>query len=80
MDKKNTVIIILVLALIVLAGFTYYLNSRGTKCKVMATDLGAKLQQCSTGLNQYKSGVVACQGVLAALKQVPACASYVPAP
>ena len=78
MDKESVIITVLVLILVVLAGFTYYLYSGATKCEVVATDLGTKLQQCGTGLNQCMTGVETCQAALTALGQVPACAPYLP--
>lgn len=85
MDKKCIVIVILVLALIVLAGFTYYLYSGAAKCKTMATGLGTKLQECGAGVDQLKAGLNECmagvkvyQDALTALKQVPDCAPYIP--
>ena len=78
MDKESVIITVLVLVIVVLAGFTYYLYSGATKCKTVATDLGTKLQQCGTGLNQCMTGVETCQDALTALGQVPACAPYLP--
>jgi len=86
MDQKDIITVILVLALIVLAGFTYYLYSGVMECKALATDLGTKLQACVAGLDQYEAGLdecmagaIACQDALTALKQIPACAPYIPA-
>jgi len=78
MDKKCIIITVLVLVLVVLAGFTYYVYSGATKCKAVATDLGTKLQQCGTGLNQCMAVVKTYQDALTALGQVPACAPYLP--
>ena len=39
MDKESVIITVLVLVIVVLAGFTYYLYSGATKCEVVATDL-----------------------------------------
>lgn len=78
MDKKFVVIIILVLVLIVLAGFTSYLYSGITKCKegvtqcqTTAVSLGTQLQQCAVGIE-------ACQDAFTALGNIPACAPYLP--
>lgn len=76
---NKTVTIILVIILIVLAGFTWYLYSGATKCKAVATDLGTKLQQCGTGLNQCIAGAKTLQDALTALRQVSACAPFIPA-
>jgi hypothetical protein len=85
MDTKYLVIIILVLALVVLAGFTYNIYSGAMECQVIATDLGARLQECGAGVTQLQAGLneciagaQACQEVLTALSQVPACALYIP--
>ena len=69
--KQNTLVIILVLIIVVLAGFAWYLYSGATKCKVVATDLGTQLQTCAAAVTTYQS-------VLTALSQVPACAPYLP--
>ena len=85
MDKKCIWIIILVIALVGLSVFTYRLYSGVTECKAMATDLGKKLQECGAGTTQLQAGLdecmtgaKACQDALNALKQVPACAPYIP--
>jgi hypothetical protein len=78
MDKKGIIITVLVLALVVLAIFTYYIYSGAMKCKAVATDLGTTLQQCGTGLNQCMAGAKTLQDALTALGEVPACAPYLP--
>lgn len=65
----------MIVVLIVLAGYLY---SGVTKCKAAAADLGTKLQECGTGLNQCMASAQTCQDVLTALNQVPACAPYIP--
>ena len=77
MGKTNIVTIILVLALIGLAGFTYYLYSGAKKCEATAIDLGTKLQACGAGLTECMAGATACQEALASLQQM--CAPYLPA-
>jgi len=76
---NKIVTIILILVIIALVGFSYYLYSGVTKCQVVATDLGTSLQQCGTSLQQCGTGVTTCQGALNALRQIPACAAYIPA-
>lgn len=78
MGKTNLVTIILVLALIGLAGFTYYLYSEAKKCEAIAIDLGTRLQACGAGLEQCMAGATVCQEALTGLKQIPACAPYLP--
>ena len=85
METKDIGTVILILTLIILAVFTYNLYSGATECKAIATDLGAKLQECGAGIEQYEAGlnecmagVEVCQGALTSLKQIPACAPYIP--
>jgi len=85
MDTNRIAIIILVLALVILAGFTYNIYSGAMECKDTATDLGARLQECGVGVTQLQAGLgecmtgaQMCQDVLAALSQVPDCALYIP--
>ena len=72
MDKKCIVITILVLALVVLAGFTYNVYSGAMECKAGVIQLQAGLGECMVG-------VQVCQDALTALSQIPACAQYIPA-
>lgn len=74
MDKKNIGVIILVIALIVLAGYLY---SGVTECKTVATDLGVQLQACGTGLGTCAAQATQCQEALINLQQM--CAPYLPA-
>jgi len=85
METKSIVIVILILALIILAGFTYNLYSSAMECKVTAIDLGAALQECGAGIDQLEAGLnecmagaKACQDALTGLKQIPACAPFIP--
>jgi len=70
--NKNIIIIILVLVLLGLAGFTYYLYSGATECKTKALE-------CKTIATDYGTKLQLCAGALTSLKQVPACAPYFPA-
>jgi len=81
MNTKNIGVIILVIALIVLAGYLY---SGVTKGKTVATELGAKLQECGAGLEECGAGLeecitqaTQCQAALTTLQQM--CAPYLPA-
>ena len=74
MNKKNIGVIILVVVLIALAGYLY---SGVTKCKAVATDLGAKLQECGTGLETCMVQATQCQEALINLQQE--CTPYLPA-
>ena len=74
MNKKNIGVIILVIVLIALAGYLY---SCVTKCKTVATDLGAKLQDCGAGLETCTAQATQCQAALTNLQQM--CAPYFPA-
>lgn len=76
--KNNILIVILVLAVLVLGGLTYYFYSGAVECKAKATDLGAKLQECAAGVDECLAGAELCQDALTALKKVPACATYIP--
>jgi len=85
MDKKSTGLIVLSLALVVLAGFTYKTYSGAMECKEAATELGTMLQECGAGAEQLQAGLSecmvgaqACQDMLAALSQVPECAAHIP--
>lgn len=69
MDNKNLLTIILILILIILAGFTYYVYSGAKECETQAraceatvTDLGYQLQTYAATLTD--------------LQQIPECASY----
>ena len=73
MNKKNIGVIILVIVLIALAGYLY---SGVTKCKTVATDLGAKLQECGAGLEACMAQATQCQAALTNLQQM--CAPYLP--
>lgn len=83
MSQKDIVIVILVLALIVLAGFTYYLYSGAMECEVVATDLGTQLVECGVGVAQLQAGLdecvagaVQCQEALTTLQVM--CLPYLP--
>jgi len=84
MSQKDIVIVILVLALIVLAGFTYYLYSGAMECEVVATGLGTRLVECGAGvvqlqagLDECMAGVAQCQEALITLQEM--CAPFLPA-
>ena len=66
MNKKNIVVIILVIALIALAGYFYY---GVTKCTTVATELGASLQACGAGLETCTGQATQCQQALITLQQ-----------
>lgn len=75
--------IFFVIALIALAGLSYYLYSGVNQCKTVAIDLGTKLQECGAGLTQLQSGLegcmagaTQCQQALTTLQQT--CAPYLP--
>lgn len=79
----NTKDIFFGIALIVLIGLSYYLYSGLMKCKVVATDLGAQLQECGTGIDQLQIGLqecmtqaTQCQEALVSLQET--CAPYLP--
>ncbi len=81
--NKDIIILVLVIGLIALAGFTYYLYSGVQKCGAgiqeciaQATELGTQLQACAVGLDQCMTGAVQCQTALAELQQT--CAPYSP--
>jgi len=74
MNKKNIGVIVLVIILIVLAGYLY---SGVTECKTVATDLGANLQACGAGLEACTAQATQCQEALTNLQQM--CAPYLPA-
>lgn len=83
MSQKDIVIVILVLALIVLAGFTYNLYSGAMECEVVATDLGARLVECGAGVDQLQAGldecmagVAQCEEALTTLQEM--CLPYLP--
>ena len=85
MDQKNIILIVLLVVVVALAGFTYYLYSGVTECKTVAEGLGAQLIECGAGLTQLQAGLAecmvgatACQEVLTGLKQIPDCAPYIP--
>ena len=71
MNKKNIVVIILVIALIALAGYFY---SGVTKCTTVATELGANLQACGAGLETCTTQATQCQQALTTLQQT--CAPF----
>lgn len=73
MNKKNIGVIILVIVLIAFAGYLYL---GVTKCKTVATDLGAKLQECGAGLGECMTQATQCQTALTNLQQM--CAPYLP--
>lgn len=84
MNTKDIIIIVLVLVLIGFAGLVYYLYLGVMECKATATGLGAKLQECGVGLDQYEAGLnecmtgaETCQDALTGLTQIPACAPYI---
>jgi uncharacterized protein YpmB len=70
---KNIVLVILIIVLVVLAGYFY---SGAAKCKTTATDLGAQLQQCGAGLAECMDQATQCQTALTSLQQM--CAPYLP--
>lgn len=59
MNNKISIIILIVLV-IGLAGFTYYFYSGVTKCKSTVTELGTKLQECGVGAEQLKTELNEC--------------------
>ena len=83
MDQKDIIIVISLVALVALGGFTYYLYSGVTECEVVATDLGAQLLECGAGVELLTAGLDACtvqatqcQEALITLQQL--CAPYLP--
>ena len=84
MNTKNIVIVILAVALVTVVGWTYYTltvtapQKAEAACKANINDVvipqvtAAAEKQCMAAIEQY-------QQLLAQLKQVPACASYIPA-
>ena len=67
MNKKNLGAIILIIVLLVLVGYLY---SGAAKCKTAATELGAKLQECGTGLETCIAQATQCQAALSACTSV----------
>ena len=55
--NKNITTSILIICVIALAGLSFYFYSKAMECKELATDLGARLQECGAGIEQYKAGV-----------------------
>ena len=58
---KNTLVIVLTILVVILAGLSYYLYSaaktcqeKALECKDTAEGLGANLQQCVAGIAQYQ--------------------------
>jgi hypothetical protein len=81
--NKDILVVILLIALIALAGFTYNIYSKAKECEVIATDLGTRLVECGAGVNQLQSGLneclvgaTQCQEALASLQEM--CAPYLP--
>lgn len=77
MNQKDIGMVILVIAVIVLAGVSYYLYSGVNECKAAATDLGAQLVECGSGVEECMAQATQCQEALIKLQQM--CAPYLPA-
>ncbi len=68
--------ILLIVAVLVLAGLCYYLYSGLTLCKSKALECAQGVEKLKSGLNECMTGAQQCQQALTNLQQM--CAPYLP--